>query len=454
MMIPSRPPVVDPTSALPAGTRLAEFVIRHVIGVGGFGIVYLAFDEALQREVAIKEYMPSNLAGRTASLHVSLRSSADAATFALGLRSFVNEARLLARFDHPSLVKVHRFWEANGTAYMVMPVYRGRTLKAVRRTLPATPDEGWMRLLIEPLLDAIEQLHTEGVCHRDIAPDNILIEPDGRPVLLDFGAARRVLEDRSRMLTAILKPAYAPIEQYAEHGAVRQGPWTDLYALGATLHFMLRGRPPSPATVRAVQDDAQPLADQGLPGLSPRFLATIDWMLAPRPADRPASVAALRAVLDGRQELPSRHANLALPLLTDAVGADRAAEPTQRIEVEPTAAQAVAARTAPPFPSSPPSPQVAAWDGERQARRWVPVFMAVMLLLAGTRWTMVSAELPSSAAATAAAVDPRAACARHSLLGLDSCLQRECERPERVTHPQCVQRERKAALRLAEVSPG
>jgi len=295
-----------PPSALPRGTRLGEFELRHVLGVGGFGIVYLAFDHALEREVAVKEYLPATLVGRTETLHVTLRSQSDAETFALGLKSFVNEARLLAHFDHPSLLKVLRFWEANGTAYMAMPVLRGHTLKEVRLDMAQPPDEAWMRTLLDPLLGAIERLHNEGVFHRDIAPDNIQIEPDGRPVLLDFGAARRVIGDKSQSLTAILKPAYAPIEQYAEAGSVKQGPWTDLYSLGATLHYVLLARPPSPATARAVHDHLPPLASQNLPGCSAEFLNLIDWMLAPRPADRPQSVAALRDVLAGRAPAPKR----------------------------------------------------------------------------------------------------------------------------------------------------
>jgi len=306
MSLDPSPPGTDPPSALPRGTRLGEFELLRVLGIGGFGIVYLAFDHALEREVAVKEYMPASLAGRTETMHVSLRSQSDADTFSLGLKSFVNEARLLARFDHPSLVKVHRFWEANGTAYMAMPVLRGSTLKELRKAMDTPPGEAWLRGLLDPLLGAIERLHGEGVYHRDIAPDNIQIEADGRPVLLDFGAARRVIGDKSQALTAILKPAYAPIEQYGEAGSVRQGPWTDLYALGATLHFMLLGRPPAPATARAVHDDMTPLSAQAQPGCSADFLRTIDWMLAPRPVDRPQSVAALREVLAGRVSPPVR----------------------------------------------------------------------------------------------------------------------------------------------------
>ena len=298
-------PPADAHHALPVGLRLGEFEIRGVIGVGGFGIVYHAFDHALERDVAIKEYMPGALAARSATMHVSLLSQGHAETFALGLKSFVNEARLLARFDHPSLVKVHRFWEGHGTAYMVMPLYRGRTLKALRQARDASPDEAWLRSLLAPLLGALEVLHAEGVFHRDIAPDNILVADDGRPVLLDFGAARRVISDRSQTLTAILKPSYAPIEQYAEAEGLRQGPWTDLYALGATLSYAITGSAPQPATARALGTDRHTLADLPRAGVSTAFLRLVDWMMAPRPEHRPQSVAALREVLAGRAAAPA-----------------------------------------------------------------------------------------------------------------------------------------------------
>ena len=239
---------LDSINALPVGHRLHEFELQGVIGIGGFGIVYRAFDHSLQRAVAIKEYMPSTLAGRTSRQQGSLLSQSHAETFAIGLASFVNEARLLARFDHPSLLKVHRFWEDNGTAYMAMPLYRGRTLRQWRQALQGAPDEAWLRKVLDRLLGALEVMHREAVYHRDIAPDNILVGDDGAPVLLDFGAARRVISDRSQTLTAILKPSYAPLEQYAESTGMRQGPWTDFYALGATLHFLITGRPPMAAT--------------------------------------------------------------------------------------------------------------------------------------------------------------------------------------------------------------
>ena len=153
---------------------------------------------------------------------------------------------------------------------------------------------------------ALELLHREGVYHRDIAPDNILLPHDGPPVLLDFGAARRVISDRTQSLTAILKPSYAPIEQYAEMAQMRQGPWTDLYALGAVIHYLLFGAPPPPATARAVQDDAESIESRIVPGVSPGFLETVSWMLSLRPNQRPQTGEQLRAVLDGRAEIPSR----------------------------------------------------------------------------------------------------------------------------------------------------
>jgi len=355
----------DAPSALPPGTRLGEFEVLRVLGVGGFGIVYLAMDHALEREVAVKEYMPSALAGRTATMHVSLRSQGDADTFALGLKSFVNEARLLARFDHPSLLKVHRFWEANGTAYMAMPVYRGRTLKDVRAAMANPPDEAWLRALLDPLLGAIGTLHDAGVFHRDIAPDNIVIEGDGHPVLLDFGAARKVISDKSQTLTAILKPAYAPIEQYGDTGAVKQGPWTDLYALGATLHYLLLGRPPTPATARVVHDDQPALAGAGLPGCSVPFLQALDWMLAPRPADRPQSVAALRDALEGRAAAPVRAAPApeASPVTWErtqnfpsTVGRTQPPQDDAATVIRPPAPKAA---PVPPPPAPPPAPKAA-----------------------------------------------------------------------------------------------
>jgi serine/threonine protein kinase len=300
-------PLPEASDALPAGTCLGEFEIQEVIGVGGFGIVYRAWEPALEREVALKEYMPMGMVGRGPDGRVTLRSRLYEEDYTIGLRSFVNEARLLARFDHPSLVKVHRFLEANGTAYMAMPFYRAQTLRQRRQDIGAqSPTQAWLMSMIEPLLGALAEMHSADVYHRDIAPDNILWCADNRPVLLDFGAARHVLADRTQTLTTILKPHFAPIEQYADAQSMRQGPWTDVFALASTCYFMLTGRPPLPATARILSDDLTPLAQLAPPGFSAHVLATLDWAMSVRPQDRPQSVATLWDALHGHLKVPPR----------------------------------------------------------------------------------------------------------------------------------------------------
>jgi hypothetical protein len=309
------------SSALAPGTRLGEMEVLRVIAVGGFGIVYLARDHSLDRDVAVKEFMPARLVGRKDGERVTVRSLADATTFQLGLKSFVNEARLLAKFSHPAVVKVYRFWEANGTAYMAMPHLRGPTLKDVRRSMTGPPTEAWLRSVIDPLLDALDMLHAEGYYHRDIAPDNVLLPGPGQPVLLDFGAARQVIADRTQSITAVLKPNYAPIEQYAESRQLRQGPWTDLYALGALTKYLLDGTAPPVATARSIHDEMDPLAGRRVANVSPKFLRAIDWALAVRPADRPQNVQALRDALEGRVVPPRRRPIDVLAAPADAMPA-------------------------------------------------------------------------------------------------------------------------------------
>ncbi|UCE30380.1 MAG: protein kinase, partial [Burkholderiales bacterium] len=285
---------------LPMGTRLGEFEITGLVGEGGFGIVYVAYDHLLQRRVALKEYMPSAYARRTTRATVTPKSEREAETFTAGLRSFVKEAMMLAQFDHPSLVKVFRFWEANGTAYMVMPLYEGRTLKQVLRDMGDPPDEAWLRALLAPLLDALEVMHGHhDLClHRDIAPDNILLLEDGRPVLLDFGAARRVIADRTQALTAMLKPGFAPIEQYADIPGARQGPWTDIYALAAVVYYAIAGHAPVQSVARMMSDSLEPLSETARGSYSEPFLRAIDHALAVNPDDRTQSIAQLRSELD------------------------------------------------------------------------------------------------------------------------------------------------------------
>ncbi|WP_423394466.1 protein kinase domain-containing protein [Burkholderia sp. LMG 21824] len=284
---------------LPLGHRLGELQLDEVLGIGGFGIVYRAFDRTLRRAVAIKEYMPSMLATRGGDYTVSLRSERFAQAFDAGRGAFLNEARLLAQFDHPGLVKVLHFWESHGTAYMVMPFYEGRTLKQLLDG-GMRISETQLRNIVGALLGALDTLHRAQCFHRDVALDNVLIRPNGSAILLDFGAARKRIGDLVDDGAMMIKPGYAPIEQYTDDPAFSQGPWTDLYALGAVMHAMITGELPPAAVVRSIQDTYRPLASRELPAgevYSPAFLAAVDHALQLRIPDRPESVAAFAVEL-------------------------------------------------------------------------------------------------------------------------------------------------------------
>ena len=371
-------------TALPAGASVAEFEVTGVLGIGGFGIVYTARDHSLQRQVALKEYMPSSLAARGEHRQVRVRSEKDRETFELGLRSFVNEARLLAQFDHPSLVKVYRFWEANGTAYMVMPLYQGVTLKSRLQALPAPPDEVWLLALLAPLTEALAVIHRANCFHRDIAPDNIiLLSGSERPLLLDFGAARRVIGDVTQALTVILKPGFAPVEQYAEVPEMKQGAWTDIYALAATVHHAITGRTPSASVGRLMKDNFTPLSSTAAGRYSPGFLLALDNALKVRPEDRTPSVEVFRAELG----LPPLEAAELDPGTTALEGATRSAPSSTAIH---------GSRTAPPPLVQDPAP--APGSAGRRKGSWVAA--ATALVLAGVG---LAVWLPPSVPATSQA---------------------------------------------------
>lgn len=307
---------------LPVGSRLAEFEITRVVGQGGFGVVYEAWDHTLERVVAIKEYLPTSLSARQHDGAVVPLSERHRETFDLGMRSFMNEARLLAQFDHPSLLKVYRFWQERGTTYMVMPFYRGDTLRQALVSIPAGVDEAWLIRIMDGVTQALAVMHGANCYHRDIAPDNIiLLEGSGRPVVLDFGAARRVITDKTQAITVILKPGYAPIEQYAEMPDMSQGAWTDVYALAAVMHVAVCGRAPPPSVARLLSDSYVPLAGNEIlrQRYSLRLLQAIDAGLGVRPESRPQSMAEFRAALD----LETGHSLAPTPRTTPPVSGAR-----------------------------------------------------------------------------------------------------------------------------------
>lgn len=287
--------------ALSEGYRLKEYRIDKVLGQGGFGITYLATDVNLNTRVAIKEYLPEHLAHRTTKGYVAPKADVAGQDYLLrleqylkGLDHYLTEARTLATFNHPNIVRVARFFEANKTAYMVMEYERGESLKAWWPSRAAL-NEADLLHLVRPLLDGLALVHKLGFLHRDIKPDNIYVrDTDGSLVLLDFGSARHNSQgtmDESISLT----PGYGPVEQYM-HGD--QGPWTDIYALGATLYWMIGGGKPVEATerIRAV-DPLKPALAVGKGRYSESFLSAIDWALMPQAKDRPLSIDPFRRAL-------------------------------------------------------------------------------------------------------------------------------------------------------------
>lgn len=243
-------------NCLAIGTRVSDFEIIGLIGEGGFGIVYLAKDVTLDRIVALKEFMPAAFAGRIDGVHVAVRAANHRAMFDAGLKSFINESKMLAKFAHPALVEVFRFWEGNGTGYMAMRLYRGETLRQVLAKGEENFTEERIAQIMGPIFDALEMLHREQVFHRDIAPDNIILS-EGRSVLLDFGSARKIIGDATQALTTVLKPGYAPLEQYSDDGTMKQGSWTDVYALGGVLYHLATGKTPLQAVSRMMSDPLQ-----------------------------------------------------------------------------------------------------------------------------------------------------------------------------------------------------
>ncbi|MDP2368519.1 serine/threonine protein kinase [Rhodoferax sp.] len=461
---------------LPQGTLLGEFEILGLLGVGGFGMVYGAYDHSLHRTVAIKEYMPAALASRVLGTALSVRSSVDQSTYFAGLTSFVAEARLLAQFDHPSLVKVYRFWEANNTAYMAMPLYLGMTLKQARGQMPSPPPEAWLRKVLWSLLGALKLLHDNNLLHRDVSPDNIFLQNTGPPVLLDLGSARRAVLDANKKHTAVLKVNYAPIEQYADAADLIQGPWTDLYALAAVVHGCLCNEPPLPATFRVLVDRMPPIARVAATvqehfgqSYSADFVAAIGHALAIQPGDRPQSI-----------NVFAQEMRLGPP--GDMMRFDWRAELGRVLKDEPTA------------DAAPSAPTVAATDLELTvaqpgavgtnapasvgARKRFGVMVLGVALLA-TGWLAWNARTgsgepdvtakpslarptaspraatPASAASAAdsSRAGPVALCADRSFLTRPMCIHRACQKPQFAPLAVCVEDRRRSARQRERVDP-
>ncbi|TAJ39637.1 MAG: hypothetical protein EPO55_11565 [Reyranella sp.] len=322
--------------ALRAGQTIGRYEIVSVLGQGGFGITYRARDIQLGREVAIKEYLPSALAVRQDGATVLPRTTKMADDFGWGRDRFVTEGRTLATLHRvPAIVHVFDFLEANGTAYIVMELLSGETLEdRLQRQGTLTPDE--VDRILWPLLDGLEQVHSAGFLHRDIKPANILLNAAGDPTLIDFGAAREAMVGRTSAMTAIFTPGYAAAEQMT---SAKQGPWTDIYGLAATLYHAIAGKTPPSAFDRMLDDGYEPLVRLMPKGFPPGLLAGIDAGLTVAARDRPQSIAGWRPIL-GMTAAPAADATMMMAKTPPPV-------PGRQSVLTPTSGEASAGGPAP-----------------------------------------------------------------------------------------------------------
>lgn len=265
-------------------TMLREYRIIKLLGEGGFGLTYLAFDTHLEKQVAIKEYMPAEHAVRESDSKIVPRSSASEKTYKWGLNAFLNEAKTLAKFENPSIVRIYRFFKENGTAYIVMEYCQGGCLiDIISKDKPM--DEQELKKIITSIVNGLQRVHKEGILHRDIKPDNIMFRSNGSAVLIDFGAARQAIGDQSRKVTTIITPGYAPLEQYSSKGKI--GPWSDIYSLAAVAYLCITGEKPPDIMNRLHDDTIVKLSDRLN---SSAFLKAIDYGLNLQVDERPQSL--------------------------------------------------------------------------------------------------------------------------------------------------------------------
>ena len=292
----SHPPANKP---LPKGFQLDRYRIDRQLSMGGFSFVYLAYDEA-GAAVAIKEYLPCRLVQRLGDSPLPTVAVEYRGAFNLGMKSFFEEARVLAHIDHPNVVQVLNFFRANETAYMVMRYESGHSLQQHVLALKEngeTINEDFLRNVFVHLLSGLREVHRQKLLHLDIKPANIYLRNDGQPVLLDFGATRHGLGDGNASLEEVHTPGFAAPEQ--ENSGEPLGPWTDIYSVGATLYACLAGGPPPSAGERMAKDELEPAQQRWRKRYSLQLLELIDWCLRLPIAERPQSVFALQKVLNG-----------------------------------------------------------------------------------------------------------------------------------------------------------
>jgi serine/threonine protein kinase len=363
---------VEHFQALAKGVRLNQYEMIGILGAGGFGITYMARDTTLDTMVAIKEYLPGDFAVRQGNSQVTAKSSTSKGDFDWGMSRFLDEARVLAKFRHPNIVRVHQIFEANNTAYLVMDYAKGESLDdMLKRTGPLSEQQ--TKDILFPILDGLKRVHELGFLHRDIKPANIIIREEGGAVLIDFGAARQAVETKSRAITSIVTEGYAPLEQYDTTG--NQGAWTDIYALGGVAYKCLTGNKPPAATSRLRTDPLVPLAIAAPGRVSKEFAAAIESALGVYENQRPENIGEFLAIISGAA--PARAIS------------SHAGDATVVLGKEPT-------------PVAPPVSQLLGTPAPPKAARMKPAYIgaaaAAFLVIAAGSWFISRSAGPSQPA--------------------------------------------------------
>ncbi len=383
---------VDYQNALQLKTMLHEYRLESVLGAGGFGITYLAWDTNLEKHVAIKEYLPGELAMRALDGSVVPVNTGHEHNYQWGLKRFIQEARTLAKFSHPNIVRVKRYFEANGTGYMVMEYEQGESLHQFLKPAP-TLDEEALTAIVMPILDGLQAVHGAGFLHRDIKPSNVFIRKDGTPLLLDFGSSRFAAGAEPRNFTAIVSPGYAPLEQYSGDG--NQGPWSDIYALASVLFRAVTGEKPPDAVTRLKSDTVRSSLTAARTRFGARFLNAIESGMNRDEKLRPQSVSEWREQFRGEPAATAQAARPAVAPTQQSPGTGRSPAATALSAGTRKAAEGGLARAS--RVSGNDSPAATTWKWMRPVAIVLIAVIAVLLYLrhrAADRESRQIANLP------------------------------------------------------------
>jgi non-specific serine/threonine protein kinase len=405
--------------ALPEGSILREWRLEEVLGVGGFGIVYRGKNIHFGESVAIKEYFPGAISDRIDGTTVAPTDSSSEEIYQLGRQKFIEEAKILWNLSqphrHPNLVSVRSLFEIHGTAYMVMDFESGVSLSQLLHE-GKTFDEAGLLAIIKPIATGLERAHQAGVLHRDIKPANILINQDGRAVLIDFGSARFETGNATNTKVTFYTPPYAALEQYVK--SFPQGPWTDIYALGVVLYQCVTGEKPPEVLERMHGEDGAVLSTREWPGFSRAFTKAVDAAMKVRPLERPSSISAWLKMFDGEEQEPA-------PIDEPTrIGAPMASLPA--FAQAPVPATGTAKPPATPVPAT-ATVKLPAASAAPKGKRKLPV----MVLVAGAGVIVVAALVslvlhhapaPTTAAAPATTAAPAAGAAPNVLAKMDALI--------------------------------